>query len=97
MMSFIPLSFCHCTGKKVINSQFVYAPLIWMFAGKSSINKICKIHFKPLQVVYKVYDKLFLHLVMMYLCTKNTFTFWLLPLFIRGKLETSEIDCVDKV
>ena len=52
MMSFIPLSICHCTGNKVINSQFVYAPLIWMFAGKSSINKICKIHFKTLQVDY---------------------------------------------
>ena len=32
-----------------INSQFNYAPLIWMFSGKTSINKICKItieHFK---------------------------------------------------
>ena len=28
-----------------INSQFTYAPLIWMFAGKSSIAKICKIRF----------------------------------------------------
>ena len=27
-----------------INSQFTYAPLIWMFASKSSIAKICKIH-----------------------------------------------------
>ena len=26
-----------------INSQFTYAPLIWMFASKSSIAKICKI------------------------------------------------------
>ena len=26
-----------------INSQFTYALLIWMFAGKSSIAKICKI------------------------------------------------------
>ena len=28
-----------------INSQFTYAPLIWMFGRKSSIAKICKIHF----------------------------------------------------
>ena len=40
-----------------INSQFTYAPLIWMFAGKSSTAKICKIHFRALQVVYNKYDK----------------------------------------
>ena len=40
-----------------INSQFTYAPLIWMFAGKSSFAKICKIHFRTLQVVYNNYDK----------------------------------------
>ena len=37
-----------------INSQFTYAPLIWMFAGKSSIAKICKIHFRTLQIVYNI-------------------------------------------
>ena len=42
-----------------INSQFTYAPLIWMFAGKSSIAKICKIHFLTFQVDYNNYDKLF--------------------------------------
>ena len=44
------------------DSQFNYAPLIWMFAGKTLINKICKIHHRILQVVYddfnKSYDKL---------------------------------------
>ena len=35
-----------------IDSQFNYAPLIWMFAGKTLINKICKIHHRTLQVVY---------------------------------------------
>ena len=40
-----------------INSQLTYAPLIWMFAGKSSIPKICKIHFQTLQIVYNSYDK----------------------------------------
>ena len=34
-----------------IDSQFNYAPLIWMFAGKTLINKICKIHHRTLQVV----------------------------------------------
>ena len=40
-----------------INSQFTYAPLIWMFAGKSSVTKICKIHFRTLKTVYNNYDK----------------------------------------
>ena len=40
-----------------ITSQFTYAPLIWMFAGKSSVAKICKIHFRTLQIVYNNYDK----------------------------------------
>ena len=30
---------------------------MWMFAGKSSIAKICKIHFQTLQIVYNSYDK----------------------------------------
>ena len=40
-----------------IDSQFNYAPLIWMFAGKILINKICKIHHRTLQVVYDDFDK----------------------------------------
>ena len=40
-----------------INCQFLYAPLIWMFASKSSINTICKIHFRRLQIVHNVHDK----------------------------------------
>ena len=40
-----------------INSQFTYAPLTWMFPGKSSIAKICKIHFGTLQIVYNSYDE----------------------------------------
>ena len=34
-----------------IDSQFNYASLIWLFAGKTAINKICKIHYRTLQVV----------------------------------------------
>ena len=35
-----------------VNSQFNYAPLVWMFAGKTSINKICKTHRRTLQVIH---------------------------------------------
>ena len=40
-----------------IDSQFNYAPLIWVFARKTLINKICKIHHRTLQVVYDGFDK----------------------------------------
>ena len=40
-----------------INSQFHYAPLIWMFASKTAINKILKIDYITLQVVYSEYHK----------------------------------------
>ena len=40
-----------------INSQFNYAPLVWMFAGKTSINKICKTHYRTLQVIHNDYQK----------------------------------------
>ena len=40
-----------------INSQFYYAPLIWMFASKTAINKILKIHYRTLHIVYSKYHK----------------------------------------
>ena len=40
-----------------IDSQFNYASLIWMFVGKTLINKICKIHHRTLQVVYDDFNK----------------------------------------
>ena len=40
-----------------INSQFNYAPLVRMFGGKTSINKICKIHRRTLQVIHNDYKK----------------------------------------
>ena len=40
-----------------IDSQFKYASLIWMFVGKTLINKICKIHHRTLQVVYDDFNK----------------------------------------
>ena len=42
-----------------IDSQFNYAPLIWMFVGKTLINKICKIHHRTLRVVCNEYNKLY--------------------------------------
>ena len=40
-----------------INSLFNYAPLIWMFANKSAIDKILKIHKRTLQIMYDVCDE----------------------------------------
>ena len=40
-----------------INSQFNYASLVSMFAGKTSIDEICKIHHKTLQVIQNDYQK----------------------------------------
>ena len=40
-----------------INSQFNYAPLIWMFASKTAINNIFKIYYGTLQVVYSENNK----------------------------------------
>ena len=41
-------------SKSSLNSQFNYAAFIWMFSGKTAVNKICKIHYRMLQVVYIV-------------------------------------------
>ena len=41
-----------------INNQFYYAPLIWIFAGKT-LSKVQKIHFRTLQVVYNTYEKFY--------------------------------------
>ena len=42
-----------------VDSHFNYALLIWMFGGKTTINKICKIHYKTLQVVYNNFTNSF--------------------------------------
>ena len=39
-----------------INRQFYYAPLIWMFAGKTLILKVRNIHFRTLQVIDTTYE-----------------------------------------
>ena len=40
-----------------IESHFNYAPLIWMFGSKMAINKICKLYYRTLKVVYNENDK----------------------------------------
>ena len=40
-----------------INCQLLYAPLIIIFACKSSVNKTWKIHFRALQIVHNAYEK----------------------------------------
>ena len=44
-------------SQSFIHSQFIYAPLIWMFCGKESISKIHKIHHRSLKIVYNSYDQ----------------------------------------
>ena len=46
-----------------IDSQFNNAPLLWMFAGKTLINKIFKIHPRTLKVVYDDFDKSYHELI----------------------------------
>lgn len=40
-----------------IDSQFNYIQLIWLFAGKTLINKVCKSHKRTFSMVCKEYDK----------------------------------------
>ena len=40
-------------GNTFINSQFNYAPLIWMFYRKTLNHKIEKIHHRTLKVIYQ--------------------------------------------
>ena len=40
-----------------IDSEINYAPIVWMFAGKTLISKISKIHYRTLKVVYNEHNK----------------------------------------
>ena len=51
-------------GNAFIDSQFLYAPLIWMFCGKTFCSKIEKIHHRTLKGIYGIddsYNNLLLH------------------------------------
>ena len=51
-------SFFHATYGIVHNERSSsYAPLIWMFAGKTLISKICKIHHRIPRVVHNEYNR----------------------------------------
>ena len=41
-------------GNTFMNSQFNYAPLIWMFCRKTSYHKIEKIYHRTLKVIYNL-------------------------------------------
>ena len=43
-------------GNAFIDSQFNYAPLVWMFCRKTSYSKIEKMHHKTLNVIYGIDD-----------------------------------------
>ena len=43
-------------GSAFIDSQFNYAPLIWMFCKKTLYSKIQKIRYRTLKVVYGIDD-----------------------------------------
>ena len=58
---YLPLEKAKLLCNAFINSQFNYAPLVWMFCRKKQYLKIQKIHHKTLKVVYnsnKNYDEL---------------------------------------
>ena len=57
MPNFLTVKKAKMFANAFINSQFNYPPLIWMFAGKNSINRICKIHHRALQVIHNDYQK----------------------------------------
>ena len=60
---FLTIKKAKMLGNAFIDSQFNYAPLLWMFCRKTLYSKIEKIHHKTLKVIYEsndAYDKLLL-------------------------------------
>ena len=60
---FLTIEKAKILGNAFIDSQFNYAPLIWMFCRKTLYSKIKKIHYRTLKVVYDIddsYNNLFL-------------------------------------
>ena len=65
----------------LINSRFHHAAMIWIFAIKSSIDKIFKIHKRTLQINYDGYNGLYENLLKrsaIFRYIKNTCNTWLL-------------------
>ena len=60
---FLTIEKAKMLGNAFIDSQFNYAPLLWMFCRKTLYSKIEKIHHKTLKVIYEsndTYDNLLL-------------------------------------
>ena len=53
---FLTIEKAKILGNPFIDSQFNYAPLIWMFCRKTLYSKIQKFHHRTLKVVYGVND-----------------------------------------
>ena len=53
---FLTLEQAKLLANSFVNTQFGYAPLIWMFTSKNSMLKINKIHRRTLRVVYDDYN-----------------------------------------
>ena len=54
--TFLTLEQSKLLANAFVNTQFGYAPLIWMFTSKNSMLKINKIHRRTLRVVYDDYN-----------------------------------------
>ena len=52
LRSYLTLDKARPLGNSFIDSKFNYAPLVWMFARKTTISNIFKIHYRTLQIVY---------------------------------------------
>ena len=60
---FLTIEKAKILGNAFKDSQFNYAPLLWMFCRKTLYSKIEKIHHKTLKVIYEsndTYDNLLL-------------------------------------
>ena len=53
---YLTLEKARVLGNAFVDSQFNYAPLIWMFCKKSIYFKIQKIHHKTLRVIYQSHE-----------------------------------------
>ena len=55
LRKFLTLEKAKILACSMIESQFAYCPLIWMFCSKTDMQRVEKVQYKSLQVVYKNY------------------------------------------
>ena len=63
---FLTLEQAKLLANSFVNSQFGYAPLIWMFTRKNLMLKVNKIHRRNLRVVYDDYASTYEELLASY-------------------------------